>query len=65
MGDIYFIESQLVFGCKSSPIFHNEEAKMLIMILRLDAGMDCRLSVQQLDYNPVAGRKGSLELRRY
>ena len=35
------------------------------MITRLDVGMDSRLSVQQLDENPVAGRKGSLELRRY
>ena len=40
-------------------------ARMLIMITRLDVGMDSRLSVQQLDDNPVAGRKGSLELRRY
>ena len=35
------------------------------MITRLDVGMDSRLCVQLLVDNPVAGRKGSLELRRY
>ena len=49
----------------SSPFFYNKVTRMQIMITLLEIGTDSRLSVQQLDDNPVAGRKGSLELRRY
>ena len=38
---------------------------MLIMITQLDVGMDSRLSVQQIDDNPVADLKGSVKLREY
>ena len=58
---MFFIETQLVFGCKSSP----EVARMLIMINQLDMGMDLRLSVQQIDDNSVAVKKGSLVFRLY
>ena len=44
-GGTYFIETKLVFGCKSSLLFHNEVARMLIMIVKLNIGIDYRLSV--------------------
>ena len=62
LGGGYFIESKLEFGCQTSPFFYNEVARMLIMIPWLDVRMDSRLSLQQLDDNAVAGRKGSLEV---
>ena len=58
-GGRFFIETQLVFGCKSSPFFYNEVARLLIMITQLDVRMDARLSVQQID------DKGSWKLRKY
>ena len=47
----------LVFGCKSSPFFYNEAARLLIMIIQNDVGMDCSLPVQQLDDNSVADER--------
>ena len=64
-GGRYFIETQLVFGCKSSPFWYNEVARLLILIVQADVNLDSRLSVQQLDDNPVADEKGSSKLRLY
>ena len=38
---------------------------MLILIVQKDVKMDQRLSVQQLDEDPVADEKGSEMLRKY
>ena len=61
----FFIESQLVFGCKSAPFFYNEVARLLIKITQMDVGLDPRLSVQELDDNPVPDEKDSVVLGDY